>query len=148
MSIRISSSGSLDTGHTGTGAPLVPGCTEPGLWAPQRGGFIPPRGWFYPPNGSFGGGGGYCPFGVVLSPLFSGFIPPLSPFWGQRGMAHLYVNLEPQYRNTSSGMEVEEVLEGEGTTYGFTLSVLVQIALCYMCYRMPDLVGDNFTNGV
>ena len=60
-------------------------------------------------------GGGYCPFGVVLSPRFSGFIPPLggggglSLFLERRGMAHLYVNhvnLEPQYRNTSSGMEV------------------------------------------
>ena len=45
-------------------------------------------------------------------------------------MAHLYVNLEPGYRKTSLGMEVGEVMEGEGTTYGFTLSVLFHIALC------------------
>ena len=32
-------------------------------------------------------------------------------------MAPLYVNLEPEYRKTSSGMEVGEVMEGEGTTY-------------------------------
>ena len=35
-------------------------------------------------------------------------------------MAHLYVNLEPRYRKTSSGMEVGEVMEGKGMTYGFT----------------------------
>ena len=28
-------------------------------------------------------------------------------------MAPLYVDLEPQYRKTSSGMEVGEVMEGE-----------------------------------
>ena len=47
----------------------------------QRGGFIPPRGWFYPPLGHFGGGGGYCPFGVVLSPLLG----DLSPHWAAGG---------------------------------------------------------------
>ena len=45
-------------------------------------------------------------------------------------MAHLYVNLEPQYRKTSLDMEVGEAMEGEGTTYGVTLSVLFHIALC------------------
>ena len=45
-------------------------------------------------------------------------------------MAHLYVNLEPQYWKTSSGMEVGEVMEGQGTTYGFTLRVLFHIAFC------------------
>ena len=29
-----------------------------------------------------------------------------------------------------SGMEVGEVMQGQGTTYGFTLSVLLHIALC------------------
>ena len=37
-------------------------------------------------------------------------------------MAHLYANPEPQYRKTSCAL--------------------------YMCYRMSDLAGDNFTNGV
>ena len=32
-------------------------------------------------------------------------------------MAPPYVKLEPQYRKASSGMEVEEVMDGEGTTY-------------------------------
>ena len=32
-------------------------------------------------------------------------------------MALHYVNLEPQYQKTSLGMEVGEVMEGEGTTY-------------------------------
>ena len=31
-----------------------------------------------------------------------------------------------------SGMEVGEVMEGKGTTYGFTLSVLLHIAFCYV----------------
>ena len=31
-----------------------------------------------------------------------------------------------------SGMEVGEVVEGGGTTYGFTINVLLHIALC-MC---------------
>ena len=46
-----------------------------------------------------------------------------------------------------SGMEVGEVMEGKGTTYGFTLSVLLHM-LFVMCYRMCDLAGDNFSNGV
>ena len=134
---------------------------------PLRGGFPakgwspppPPRGWFYPPIGSFGGRG-------VITHLWW-FHPPFSVM--------LSVNLEPQYRKTSclrsiccavrrtplgmgagacpisiSGMEVGEVMEGQGTTYGFTLSVLLHIALCilYICYRMFDLAGDNFTSGV
>ena len=32
-------------------------------------------------------------------------------------MAPLYINVEPQYRKTNLGMEVGEVMEGEGTTY-------------------------------
>ena len=47
-------------------------------------------------------------------------------------MAPVYVNLEPQYRKPSSGMEVGEVMEGEGTTYGFALSVFFHIAL-FVC---------------
>ena len=43
-----------------------------------------------------------------------------------------------------SGMEVGEVMEGKGTTYGLTLSVLLFVLCCRMC----DLAGDNFTNGV
>ena len=50
----------------------------------HRGGFIPTKGYFYPPKRvvlSFHwvmeGGGVYCPFGVVLCPLFGDFIPPL-----------------------------------------------------------------------
>ena len=31
-----------------------------------------------------------------------------------------------------SGMEVGEVMEGKGTTYGFTLSILLHIAFCYV----------------
>ena len=49
-------------------------------------------------------------------------------------MAPLYVNLGPRYQKTSSGMEVGEVMEGEKTTYGFTLSFLFHIALC-ICVR-------------
>ena len=62
---------------------------------------------------------------MVLYPLFGDFIPIGRGRGGggvvtslrRRGMAPLYVNLEPQYRKTSSGMEVGEVMEGEGTTY-------------------------------
>ena len=43
------------------------------------GGLIPAKGRFNPPIGSLGGG--YCPFGVVLSSLFGDFIPP----WGGNG---------------------------------------------------------------
>ena len=124
----------------------------------RGGGVIPSNRWFYPrkgvvfpPMGSFWRGG-YHPFVVVSSPFSVIFS----------------VNLEPQYRKTSymlcckektfgdaggacptsiSGMEVGEVMEGQGTTYGFTLSFLLHIALC-ICVRMPDLAGDNFTNGV
>ena len=45
-------------------------------------------------------------------------------------MVPLCVNLEPHYRKTSSGMEVGNVMEGEGTTHGFTLPILFHIALC------------------
>ena len=31
-----------------------------------------------------------------------------------------------------SGIEVGQVMEGKGTTYGFTLSVLLHIAFCYV----------------
>ena len=31
-----------------------------------------------------------------------------------------------------SGMEVGEVMEGKGTTYDFTLSGLLHIAVCYV----------------
>ena len=79
---------------------------------PPRGGFIPlfeglvlspQRGGFIPPLGHFGGGGitplgwSYPPLLVILSPHWAGGggggrgCPPLS------SMAHLYVDLEPQY---------------------------------------------------
>ena len=94
----------------------------------HRGGLIFAKGWFYPPKGevssrtgSFWGGGGACRFGIVLSSVISSFIPPLGGWRG--GMARLYVILEPQYWNKSSGMEVPEVMEGDGTAYGFTFRV-------------------------
>ena len=31
-----------------------------------------------------------------------------------------------------SGMEVGEMMEGKGTTYGFTLSILLHSAFCYL----------------
>ena len=125
---------------------------------PPGGGFIPAKGWLYPPKGVVSspqwviwGGiaplGWFCPpFSVVLSPI--GWVGGggLSPFQGQRGMAHLYVNLEPQYRNTSSGMEVGEVMEGEGTTYHSVF--YFKLLFVYVLYRMSDLAGDNFRNGV
>ena len=54
-----------------------------GGFVPPGGGLILAKGWFYPPKGVVlsphwvisGGGGGYCPFGVALSPLFGDFIP-------------------------------------------------------------------------
>ena len=58
------------------------------IFDPQ-GVFIPPKGWLYPPICFLGGG--YHPFGVVLSPLFGDFTPPprwagrLSPFLGGEG---------------------------------------------------------------
>ena len=124
--------------------------------SPQGGGFSPQGGGLIPQSGHWGGGvinplgWFYPPFSVILSPHWVG----RGRLW-RRGMARLYVNLEPQYRKTSclrsercavkriplgmgagacpisiSGMEVGEVMEGQGTTYGFTLSVLLHIALC------------------
>ena len=51
--------------------------------SPQRGGCIPAKGWFPPQGGGFIAplghleGGAHNPFGVILSPLFGDFIPPL-----------------------------------------------------------------------
>ena len=61
-------------------------------------------------------------------------------------MAHLYVNLEPQYRKTSSGMEVGEVMEGEGTIYGFTLS-LFHSAVCICVIRCLTWLGTILQMG-
>ena len=56
-----------------------------GCFSPQRGGFIPPTGWFYPPNWVIFFGGDHA-FGVVSSPLFGDFIPPL----GGGGSGHSF----------------------------------------------------------
>ena len=80
---------------------------------------------------------------MILSPLGGG----LSPLQGRRGVAPLYVNLEPQYPKTSSGIEVGEFMEGEGTTHVLH-SVFISHCSLYMCHRMSDLAGVNFTNGV
>ena len=62
-----------------------------GGFMPPGGGFIPLMGvWVYPVIGVVLsphwviGGGGYCPFGMVLSPLLGDFIPPL----GDEGGCH------------------------------------------------------------
>ena len=60
------------------------------------GGVISPKGWFTLRLFTGEGGGGYHPFGVVLSPIFGDFIPPLGggvvTFSGGERLVHLYVN--------------------------------------------------------
>ena len=62
-------------------------------------------------------------------------------------MATLDVNLEPQYRQTSSGMEVKKVMEGQRTTYGFTLGVLFLIALCICVAKCLTWLGTILEMG-
>ena len=113
------------------------GCPLKGVvLSPQKRSSFPPTGWFYPPIGSFGWG---------ITPLWW-FYPPL--------FVILWVNLEPLpedncVRSTCGavkrtplgmgvgacrisilGVEVGEVTEGQGTTYGFPFSVLLYIHLC------------------
>ena len=118
------------------------------------GGFITSKGGFYPRKGVVLSpqGGGFIPLlglfvggaGKVITFLWL-FHSPFSVISS--------VNLEPWYRKTSclrsiccevrrtplamtacsvsiSGMELGEVMEGQGTTNGFTHNVLLHIALC------------------
>ena len=125
------------------------------------GDFVPAKGWGFPPKGLVSSpigslGGGYHPFVVVPPPfsvILSDYLEP--QYWKTNCLRSICcaVRRTPLGMGVGAcpisilGMEVGEVMEGQGTTYGFTLSVLLHIGLCICVSGCLTWLGTDLQVG-